>query len=949
MPFSLNNTAMNSSISNSSMRSSKSNNEFSPIAPTQSTASFSSTPLVTIPLGPNSTLHVNPYDSINVFTNASFSLNLEGPLWQQQGTLSYVGLTKSDPFIKILRNFAILLFKSGEMTQFIKMETLKQKKNSGSPLSASSSTNNEGSPLDFKRRRKYDSPTSQDVEEKDVDGEPGDVVDEDALIVERIKMNTDNNSNEEDDEEDDEGDDEVPQMLDLNEGPLNTDKPENKDTPNSSVSINSNMGANMSDQDSVCSSSTSPHRNKQRTKSNLNILNILPGLHSIYSGKKNRSQFYAIVEKAVLQIMPSRVNAFVLFCNFFKHVFPFIPIVEENSLLMDISTILPTFSLTTSESYSEISIDSENDLSIVGIFLLVIRLGYLSLIHNDETNNGCNDREKSIIKEMSKVNSETFISVLTLCISDKLIAQKSSFKLVQCLTLLYFYRKVVPDDCHGLGGADSQVLFGSVMKHAMSIGMNRDPTFYVAHEAISKRESLIKIWRSLWNFLITYDATSAMHCGTNLVLMNLDICDVQMPQVEDKSGQMIHTLENIRVICDSYRNIVNKINNVKNKPKVIDILYETNHLERVFFNFFGKDFFKESICQRAKEAPSCSGFNITSKEHQEGYIKVIKYCTFIQLRTNLTGMYYMVAIHYENEYNESKTSSMNAGIELFKIYIKSVVQLVYIMSYVLDNSVELFGRNYDFILTSSNERCMIKTHSFLTSFFVRLLHHKKELSLKLPREPILKPRLEVIDTLFNVVLFEAELFVGNFRKLSRNYVNSYKLYVMTYFVLKQCTENPSVFFERTVNDERFSHEGTNMLEFFTTYELQYLCKLCEDFRAAKEQQQKIKFKEPVSLPRTTPSGAPFHLPFPDTNNKKPHNSHTRSGSSHSSSSMISPSTSQTSDGPKPSRIQKPVSSPGPGIKLQKNSNDGVFDNLTVGNEELLKLFEVYGDFNNDEF
>lgn len=941
MPYSIPNIAMGSSVINSSMRSSKSNNDFSPIAPSmapsQSTGSFSSTPLVTIPLGPNSTLHVNPYDSINVFTNASFSLNLEGPLWQQQGTLSYIGLTKSDPFIKILRNFAILLFKSGEMTQFIKMETLKQKKTSGSPLSVSS--NNDGSPFEFKRRRKYDSPTSQDIEEKDVDGEPGDVVDEDALIIDRIKMNPDDNSNEEDDE--------VPQMLDLNEGPLNVDKTDNKDTPTSSVSINSNMGVNMSDQDSVCSSYTSPHRSKQRTKANLNIISILPGLHSIYSGKKNRSQFYSIVEKAVLQIMPSRVNVFVLFCNFFKHVYPFIPIVDENSLLMDISTILPTFSLATSESYSEISIDSENDLSIMGIFLLVIRLGYLSLIHNDEANNGCDDREKSIIKEMSKVNSETFISVLTLCISDKLVAAKSSFKLVQCLTLLHFYRRVVPDDCHGLGGADSHLLFGSIMKHAMSIGMNRDPTFYVAHEAISKRESLIKIWRSLWNFLITYDATSAMHCGTNLVLMNLDICDVQMPKIEDKSGQMIHTLENIQVICDSYRNIVNKINNVKNKPKVIDILYETNHLERVFFNFFGKDFFKESICQRAKEPPSHSGFNITSKEHQEEYIKVIKYCLFIQLRTNLTGMYYMVAIHYENEYNESKTSSMNAGIELFKIYIKSVVQLVYIMSYVLDNSVELFGRKYDYILTSSNERCMIKTHSFLTSFFVRLLHHKKELSLKLPREPILKPRLEVIDTLFNVVLFEAEMFVGNFRKLSRNYANSYKLYVMTYFVLKQCTENPSVFFERTVNDERFSHEGTNMLEFFTTYELQYLCKLCEDFRAAKEQQQKIKFKEPASIPRTTPSEGPFHLPFPDANNKKAHNSHTKTGSTHSSPSMISPSTSQTTERQKPP--QNPVASPGAGSNLHRNSNDGFFDNLNVGNEELLKLFEVYGDFNNDEF
>ena len=55
---------------------------------------------------------------------------------------------------------------------------------------------------------------------------------------------------------------------------------------------------------------------------------------------------------------------------------------------------------------------------------------------------------------------------------------------------------------------------------------------------------------------------------------------------------------------------------------------------------------------------------------------------------------------------------MKAGIELFKIYIKSVVQLVYIMSYVLDNSVYLFGKNFDYMLTASNERYMIKTHSF---------------------------------------------------------------------------------------------------------------------------------------------------------------------------------------------------------------------------------------------
>ncbi|KAF6045076.1 hypothetical protein FOB60_004162 [Candida parapsilosis] len=218
----------------------------------------------------------------------------------------------------------------------------------------------------------------------------------------------------------------------------------------------------------------------------------------------------------------------------------------------------------------------------------------------------------------------------------------------------------------------------------------------------------------------------------------------------------------------------------------------------------------------------------------------MKYCMFIQLRTNLSGMYYMIAIHYENEYNESKTPSMNAGIELFKIYIKSVVQIVYIMTHVLDNSVELFGKNFDYILTAANERYMIRTHSFLTSFFIRLLHQKKDLSFKVFKEPSYIPRLEVIDTLFTMVLIEAELFVGNFRKMSRTYINSYRLYIMTYIIMRQCVENPDVFFEKAIHDQSFFHQGTNMIEFFTLAELHHLCRLCGEFRNATEEKKRLK-------------------------------------------------------------------------------------------------------------
>ena len=146
---------------------------------------------------------------------------------------------------------------------------------------------------------------------------------------------------------------------------------------------------------------------------------------------------------------------------------------------------------------------------------------------------------------------------------------------------------------------------------------------------------------------------------------------------------------------------------------------------------------------------------------------------------------------------------MKAGIELFKIYIKSVVQLVYIMSYVLDNSVYLFGKNFDYMLTASNERYMIKTHSFLTSFSLDY-YIKKELSFKVFKEISYMSRLECINNLFDIVLEDVELFVGDFRRLSKTYINSYRLYIITFIVLRQSIDNSDAFFEKAARINCFS-------------------------------------------------------------------------------------------------------------------------------------------------
>lgn len=744
--------------------------------------------LVTIPLSGPTTLKVNPRDTLHVFTNASYSLNLEGPLWQQQGTFSYIGLTKSDPFIKIIRNFTVLLFKSGEMANFIKAKPLKRKRQTPSSESSIISDYNI-------KRKKVDTAGSPELNEPDEnENEPEE---EDALIVTKINKGR---SQEEDDEEVEQEKLEEKANLTLNNG-------ENiKNTP---------IGAKPID--------SSKHR------TSIDIPQILPGLSLLFNGKKSRKDYYAIVERAILAILPDKLNLFMLFCRYFKYVHPFVPIIDEHSMLTDLESIFDSFPSFSRGKYTEVIIDNDNSLIILGNFLLIIRLGYSSLIHNDNVT--YNEDEQSMVNEMARITPENFTKILNLCIGDCFVQSKSSLKIVQVLTLLHFYRMVDPNDCHGLGGADAQILFGVIVKHAMSIGLNRDPTFYTSHQSIYKNKDLIRIWRAMWHYLVYMDASSSIHCGSCLDIGSLDMCDVEFPVYDDKSGHLNEMVKSIGSICHSYRKIVQKINNVHNKPKVVDVLKETNKLEKIFYSLFGKDYFKEHIC---KPAP-VNVAEVKSMEHETSYLKVLKFGIFLSLRTNLSCMYYMIAIHYENDKTMKKSIS-NPGLELFKIYIKSVVQLVYIMSYVLENSIELFGRNYDYVLTALNERCMIKTHSFLTSFFVRLLHHKRYLSIQLETDPSVKPRLQVTDRLYELVLRESELFVGNFRRLSRKYVNSYKLYVMIYFVLKQCMTNPNVFFAKTMNHPEVNQYGTNSLQYFTISELEYLCKLCEEFKVAKSGQ-----------------------------------------------------------------------------------------------------------------
>lgn len=570
---------------------------------------------------------------------------------------------------------------------------------------------------------------------------------------------------------------------------------------------------------------------------------LLPGLRSLYSLHHSKKLYFEFVAQNILLILPPKGCIDDAINKFFQFVYPFVPIIDEESFTHEIKALFRKndTGLDSQSYYLTISIRSESQLNLAGQLLLIIRLGYMTLIPNNQTDMGYTEMERTLIKTITKFKANHYSSIVNLCISEENIQSKSTFKTVQGLTLLLFYRSVAPNDCLGLSGTDAHLLFGSIVNHALTIGLNRDPTTYNTINTVSKEKNFVNTWRQLWNHIINLDAMSSIYSGTPLKICNLYLSDVKPPNYDPYTQQVQEFNEKITNVCLSYRRIVNRITDLNSNLRVIDLLLETSKLEKVFLEIFGKDFFRDYICSPAPPEPETFDSS-TRGGNEESLMKVHRFLLFINTRANLSCLYYLVVLHYERRLNEDSNAEAGAGIELFKIFTRSVVQLVYIMSYALDNTQELFGRSYDYILTSRIERSMIKTHNFVTSFFIRLINYKRTLAIKeMTGGPLtssndenFEVRCDVVNNLFTITLIEAELFIGHFRTLGKTYINSYRLYIMAFFVLKQCMENPEILLAGITDAKlSFFNDGVNLIQFLSNSELQSLCKLCEEFRLAK--------------------------------------------------------------------------------------------------------------------
>ena len=252
---------------------------------------------------------------------------------------------------------------------------------------------------------------------------------------------------------------------------------------------------------------------------------------------KNHKDLQEFLKNEILKLLTTIPVIYLkkYFINFWKFVYPTIPIFDQDEFLQTSTRIfgLDIMAVPFNDEdarIKEINLIETFDLIHVAIFLIMIRFSYLSII--TQLNLQTTDR---LLLRYFKV-PPTFFSLANDCLSAYKPFRKSKIILLQYLTLIKSYSLFSVEDGEGSDLNQGTVLKNTVAILAKMMGMNRDPLnniqiFNHCYGEASDKKTFI--WRKLYWTLVTLDhktsSLSGLISNFNETFMER-FCDTQFPK-----------------------------------------------------------------------------------------------------------------------------------------------------------------------------------------------------------------------------------------------------------------------------------------------------------------------------------------------------------------------------------------------------------------------------------
>lgn len=338
-----------------------------------------------------------------------------------------------------------------------------------------------------------------------------------------------------------------------------------------------------------------------------------------------------------IKLMLSGIEIMPYVNKFFKNLYTYFPVIEQEEFTRDLSRILGE-ELAPTTTCQNLRFEKRDDIATVAILLIMVRWVSISDIQF------MYDSQSYLLvptDESSRfgVLPIEFVDLAEDCVKELNVVRYFSIRILQCLLFIRTYRMHSPEEADGTSGSSTQVFNGIVINMAFSLGLNRDPSKVANYDLDPKMRYQQK---KLWFHVSKLDLLDSMMYGSMISTSDetYDLVDVTN---NDYSGSMknFHIEKTVielgmefNQICRPLKKIVKLIIDLRNPVKLSLLLEEVTKLEVCMKHVLG-DFSRY----------------LDPNYFIQKLIKAWKFVVYVHCQMTLCYVYHVLFLHYERKGN----------------------------------------------------------------------------------------------------------------------------------------------------------------------------------------------------------------------------------------------------------------------------------------------------------
>lgn len=417
---------------------------------------------------------------------------------------------------------------------------------------------------------------------------------------------------------------------------------------------------------------------------------------------------FEIVHDLVLKNLPTKKVLWILLPRFYNYIFPYLSYLDWDRFVSDIKESLSTSETDfTHEKFQTLNLKNESALCHIATLFIVLRLAYLSLMEEPESN----EFRQYVL--LNPVQAESVHSTQIL-LNQFNVFEKPPLELLEAYIYVRAYHHYSPEQGDNTGYADSSVFNGLIVSVAVSLGLHRDPGSF---EQFKYDVENCNLRRRLWNFVSTFDLYLTVSLGRPAAY-NFGISNVQIPKLQ---GTDLNSRQNILTLtCQEYcagYDIISQTAAILTDPNSTNIYKLVQGVKKV----------DELRTQKFKSLTEIFEQKIDPNSPPHITLRrVVQFVRYVFLNTFCFTIEYNIFLHYENE---AHPNSELATYYLSKI-LKRSNETMNNLPNLITNASNYFGYGFDLVQFPATLLSLHKALQVQTSLSLRCQHMLKLMKLK---------------------------------------------------------------------------------------------------------------------------------------------------------------------------------------------------------------------------